>query len=80
MWKPIGTEHYDEALELAVLIDGIMHWRSTPCRRVIGGWVHCDTHTPVRERPTHWRPARTGSGLLDFTSGLGVAPGQASLG
>jgi hypothetical protein len=58
MWNLIGTEGYDESLELAVLVDGEPHWSLAPCRRVIGGWVHCETHAPVRKRPTHWRQAK----------------------
>jgi hypothetical protein len=57
MWKPIGTEQYEEALELAAIVDGEVVWSLQPCRRVVGGWVHCETHDPVRPRPTHWRPA-----------------------
>ncbi|MBI5128075.1 MAG: hypothetical protein HZA66_01415 [Rhodopseudomonas palustris] len=57
MWHPIGTEDYDEQLELAVIVDGVVQWHSAPCRRVIGGWVRCDTHEYVTRMPTHWRPS-----------------------
>lgn len=59
MWQPIGTESYDVWLELAVIVDGQVEWSLGPCRRVIGGWVHCDTHEAVPRRPTHWRLAQT---------------------
>ncbi|MCG6204572.1 hypothetical protein LPW26_07995 [Rhodopseudomonas sp. HC1] len=55
MWQPIGTESYDVGLELAVIVDGRVEWNLEPCRRVIGGWVHCHTHEAVPRRPTHWR-------------------------
>ncbi|MFC0241535.1 hypothetical protein [Rhodopseudomonas telluris] len=54
-------------LELAVIVDGRVEWTMEPCRRVIGGWVHCETHEFVPRRPTHWRPAHA-------TSRLGFAP------
>ncbi|RJF76670.1 hypothetical protein [Rhodopseudomonas palustris] len=57
MWQPIGTESYDVGLELAVIVDGRVEWSLQPCRRVIGGWVHCETHESVPRRPTHWRPS-----------------------
>lgn len=80
MWMPIGTEDYDKALELAVLIDGIAHWSLSPCRRVVGGWVHCDTHLPVRQRPTHWRPAPAGPVWRSRPSEFDAAPDQVSIG
>jgi hypothetical protein len=60
MWQRIGTEQYEQALELAVIVDGLVRWSAQPCRRVVGGWVECATHDPVRQRPTHWRPAPEG--------------------
>jgi len=61
MWNQIGTEDYDEQLELAVIVDGVVQWNAAPCRRVIGGWVRCDTHEYVTRMPTHWRPSRARS-------------------
>ena len=58
MWQRIGTEDYEQPLELAVVVDGVVRWSLAPCRRVVGGWVHCETHEPVRHRPTHWRLSR----------------------
>ncbi|WP_322518033.1 hypothetical protein SR870_11210 [Rhodopseudomonas palustris] len=78
MWQPIGTENYDVQLELAVITDGNVSWSSGPCRRVVGGWVHCDTHEFVTQLPTHWRASRTacpfGCALAPDTPPPGAAP------
>lgn len=78
MWHPIGTENFDVRLELAVIVDGRVEWRMEPCRRVIGGWVHCDTHEFVPRRPTHWRisenASQKGRGLFPEITGLPQGP------
>lgn len=78
MWHPIGTENFDVRLELAVIVDGRVEWRMEPCRRVIGGWVHCETHEIVPRRPTHWRiseaPSRLGSAPLPDIGGSAADP------
>jgi hypothetical protein len=58
MWQQIGSDPYDTGLELAVILDGVVHWRVQPCRRILGGWVHCHSHDPIHGVPTHWRPAQ----------------------
>jgi hypothetical protein len=56
MWRPISSAPYDTDLRLAVLErNGEAHALVFPCRRVVGGWINCETGKPVDVDPTHWK-------------------------
>jgi hypothetical protein len=56
MWQPISTAPFGSNLELAVIEREVPHALVFPCRRVLHGWVHAETKSPVHVDPTHWRP------------------------
>ncbi|ABD08436.1 hypothetical protein RPB_3742 [Rhodopseudomonas palustris HaA2] len=62
MWTPIGSDSYDERLDLAVIVDGRIEWMAGPCWRVVGGWVDCASYEFVARMPTHWRQSKAEPG------------------
>ncbi len=53
-WRPISAAPFGEDLWLCVIESGEVHLLDFACRRTKEGWVHAQTHKPVRIRPTHW--------------------------
>jgi hypothetical protein len=54
-WLRIETAPRDRILEVAIINFDEPHPVAFPCRRVIGGWTHAATATPIEIYPTHWR-------------------------
>ena len=54
-WQRVAVAPFDRDLELAVIGAKGIHPIAFPCRRILTGWIDCESRERLDVQPTHWR-------------------------